>query len=141
MDQDFIALYNQEQRMGKLFFIFSCLAIFIACMGLFGLASYNLELRNKEISIRKVLGADLRDIVILLSKDFIRLVLLAITTAIPVAWVFAQKWLQGYAYHTAVHAWVIVSASIGAILLALLTVSYQAIKGAQTDPAENLKME
>jgi len=141
LDQDFIAAYNQEQRMGKLFFIFSCLAIFIACMGLFALATYNLELRNREISIRKVLGASVPGIVLLLSKDFFRLVLLAIIISIPTAWIFAQQWLQGYAYHTTVHAWVIASASFGAILLAMLTISYQAIKGAQTNPAQHLKMD
>lgn len=141
MDQDLLSRYNQEQTMGKLFTIFSALAILIACTGLFGLTAYNLEVRRRELSIRKVLGANLAAVLVLLSKDFMKLVLLAIAIAVPVAWLVMHKWLDGYAYHTRVNAWIIVSAATSTLLFAIVTVSYHAIRGANINPVVNLKAE
>ncbi|MDB5088398.1 MAG: cell division protein FtsX, partial [Mucilaginibacter sp.] len=141
MDDDFNALYNNEQRMGKIFIIFTTLAIIIACLGLFGLAAYAAEQRNREISIRKVLGAEVFSLVALLSKDFLKLVLVAILIAAPLAWLIMQKWLQGFAYHQNIAWWVLAVTGFGAILIAFCTVSYQSIRAALVNPVESLRSE
>jgi len=141
MDDDFNALYNNEQRMGKIFIIFATLAIIIACLGLFGLAAYAAEQRNREISIRKVLGAEVFSLVALLSKDFLKLVLVAIIIAAPLAWLIMQKWLQGFAYHQNIEWWVLAVTGFGAILIAFCTVSYQSIRAALVNPVESLRSE
>jgi putative ABC transport system permease protein len=141
MDQDFEATYRSEQRIGKIFMIFTSLAIAIACLGLFGLAAYAAEQRTKEIGIRKVLGADVTVIVALLSKDFIKLVLIAILISSPLAWFFMQKWLQGFAYRVNFQWWIIALAGIGAILIAFITISFQSIKSALANPIKSLKTE
>jgi len=141
MDDDFNALYNNEQRMGGLFIIFTVLAIVIACLGLFGLAAYASEQRMREISIRKVLGASVSSIAGMLSKDFIKLVIIAMTIAGPLAWFIMHKWLQGFAYRRDIQWWVFVCTGLCALLVAAVTVSYQSIKAALVNPAENLRGE
>jgi putative ABC transport system permease protein len=141
MDQDFDASYRSEQRVGTIFIIFTTLAIIIACLGLFGLAAYAAEQRTKEIGIRKVLGADVSAIVGMLSKDFIKLVFIAILIASPLAWYMMHLWLQDFAYRVNIQWWVIVSAGLGATVIAFVTVSFQSIKAALANPVNSLKSE
>jgi len=141
MDRDFDKLYNSEQRTGKVAISFTSLAIIIACLGLFGLAAYAAEQRTKEIGIRKVLGANVATIVRMLSIDFIMLVLIAIVVAVPIAWWAMHKWLIGFAYHQDVQWWIIVAAGLGAILIAFITISFQSVKAALTNPVKSLKSE
>jgi putative ABC transport system permease protein len=142
MDQDFDSTYRSEQRIGKIFMVFTSLAIAIACLGLFGLAAYAAEQRTKEIGIRKVLGADVSIIVTMLTRDFIKLVFVAILIASPLAWLFMQKWfLQGFAYRVNFQWWTVVLAGAGAVLIAFLTISFQSIKAALANPVKSLKSE
>jgi putative ABC transport system permease protein len=141
MDQDFNNLYNTEQRTGKIFIVFTSLAIIIACLGLFGLAAYAAGQRTKEIGIRKVLGADVGVIVAMLSKDFIKLVCIAILVASPLAWYAMQQWLQNFAYHVNLHWYIIALAGLSAIFIAFVTVSYQSITTAMANPVESLRSE
>jgi putative ABC transport system permease protein len=141
MDEGFNALYKNEQRMGKLFIIFTTLAIIIACLGLFGLAAYAAEQRNREIGIRKVLGANVSTLVAMLSKDFIKLVFISIIIATPLAWWVMQKWLQGFAYRQNIQWWVFVVTGFGAVIIAFITVSFQSIKAALANPVESLRSE
>ncbi len=141
MDQDFDTLYRTEQRTGDIFLSFTLLAIFIACLGLFGLAAYTAEQRNKEISIRKVLGANVARITTLLTKDFIQLVIIAIVIASPLAWLAMQKWLQGFAYRQEFSWWVLLSAALGSMGIAFITVSFQSIKSALANPIKSLRSE
>jgi putative ABC transport system permease protein len=141
MDQDFDATYRSEQRVGKIFVVFTSLAIAIACLGLFGLAAYAAEQRTKEIGIRKVLGADVSVIVAMLTKDFIKLVFIAILISSPLAWFFMQKWLQGFAYRVNFQWWIVALAGAGALLIAFLTISFQSIKSALANPVKSLKSE
>jgi putative ABC transport system permease protein len=141
MDDDFDSSYRAEQRMGTIFIIFTSLTIVIACLGLFGLAAYAAEQRTKEIGIRKVLGANVGAIVGMLSKDFIKLVMIAIVIAIPVAWVAMQQWLQGFAYRQNIQWWVVVLAAVLAVLIAFVTISFQSIKAALANPVRSLKNE
>jgi putative ABC transport system permease protein len=141
MDDDFNALYKNEQRMGQLFVIFTSLAIIIACLGLFGLAAYAAEQRNREIGIRKVLGASVSAITAMLSKDFIKLVFIAVLIATPLAWLVMQKWLQGFAYRQNIQWWVFVVTAFGAAFIAVVTISFQSIKAAMANPVESLKNE
>ncbi|MEO6851968.1 MAG: ABC transporter permease [Mucilaginibacter sp.] len=141
MDQDFDALYRSEQRMGGISIAFTSLAIIIACLGLFGLAAYAAEQRVKEIGIRKVLGANISTIVGMLSKDFMVLVFLAIIIAVPVSWWLMGKWLQSFAYRQDVQWWIIAVAGLGAVLIAFITISFQSVKAALTNPVKSLKSE
>jgi putative ABC transport system permease protein len=141
MDDDFNNLYNAEQRIGKIALSFSILAIFIACLGLFGLVTYAAEQRTKEIGIRKVLGASVSNIVNMLSKDFLKLVVIALFIAFPVAWWVMNKWLQDFAYRIHINASVFIIAALVAISIALVTVSFQAIKAALNNPVKNLRTE
>src|ERR1700722_19316490 len=141
MEQDFDALYRSEQRMGKLFISFSSFAILIACLGLFGLAAYAAEQRTKEIGIRKVLGAGVSTIVGMLSKDFIKLVLIAILIASPLAWLAMGKGLEGFAYRQQMQWWVFALAGFAALLIAFITISFQSIKAAVSNPVKSLKSE
>jgi putative ABC transport system permease protein len=141
MEEDFDGLYRAEQRIGKIFISFSSLAILIACLGLFGLVAYAAEQRTREIGIRKVLGAGISTIVQMLSKDFIRLVLLAILIASPLVWLAMHKWLQGFAYRIDISGWIFVIAGLIALLIALLTVSFQTIRAAMANPVKSLKTE
>jgi putative ABC transport system permease protein len=139
MDDDFNALYKNEQRMGQLFTIFTILAIIIACLGLFGLAAYAAEQRNREISIRKVLGAGVLTLVTMLSKDFIKLVFISITIATPLAWLVMHKWLQGFAYRQNIQWYVFVITGLGVIGIAAITISFQSIKTALVNPTKTLR--
>ncbi len=141
MDEDFDAAYSTEQRTGKIFLSFTVLALVIACLGLFGLAAYAAEQRVREIGIRKVLGADVSTLVTLLSRDFVRLVILAIFIATPLAWWAVSRWLQGFAYRQNIPWWMMASAIAGALAIAFLTVSFQAVKAALANPVESLRSE
>jgi len=141
MDEDFDGLYRSEQRVGKISIAFTSLAIVIACLGLFGLAAYAAEQRTKEIGIRKVLGASISTIVGMLSKDFIKLVLFAIVLASPLAWWGMSKWLEGFAYRQNFQWWVVALAGAAAIVIAFVTISFQSIKAALTNPVKSLKSE
>lgn len=141
MDADFNAAYRSEQRVGTICFIFTALAISIACLGIFGLAAYAAERRSKEISIRKVLGATVPAIIRMLSTDFIKLVAIAIGISTPLAWLAMQKWLQEFAYRAALPWWILAIGGLTAMLIALFAVSFQAVKAATTNPVESLRAE
>jgi len=141
LDQQFAKAYEADQRRGQIFLIFSLLTIFIAELGLFGLASFNALQRTKEIGIRKVLGASIQQILLLLSRDFVRLVLIASIIAFPIAYYFMDQWLQSFAYRTPIHWSLFVLAGLITLLIALLTVSFQSVRTARTNPVEVLKNE
>ncbi len=141
LDENFDKLYEAEQRQGNIFTIFACIAIFIACLGLFGLSAFAITQRIKEIGIRKVLGADVSTIVTLLSKDFLKLILIAAIIAFPVAWYFMHKWLQDFAYRINMPWWIFIVAGIIASIIALFTISFQAIKAAVSNPVKSLRTE
>ncbi len=141
MDADFNNIYTAEQQTGKLFITFAVFAIFIGCLGLFGLVTYAAEQRIKEIGVRKVLGASVSGIVTMLSKDFAKLVLIASIIAFPVAWWAMHKWLQSFAYRVSISWWIFIVAGIAAIFIALITVSFQAFKAAIANPVKSLRTE
>jgi len=141
LDEEFESLYRSEQRMGKVFGIFTFLSIFVACLGLFGLSIYTAERRRKEIGVRKVLGASVQNVVGLLSRDFLKLVLIATMIACPVAWFAMDKWLQDFVYRIQIAWWIFVAAGSLAILIALLTISFQSIKAATANPVKSLRTE
>ncbi len=141
LDQDFQGNYEKDNLVSKIVAYFTVIAIFIACLGLFGLAAFSAERRIKEVGVRKVLGASVTSVTVLLSKDFIRLVLVAIVIAAPAGWFIMTKWLQGFAYRTPIHWWVFALAGLGAIIIALITVSFQAIKAAVANPVKSLRAE
>jgi putative ABC transport system permease protein len=141
LDESFDEMYRSEQRVGKIALVFSVLAIFIACLGLFGLATFIAEQRTKEIGIRKVLGASVQGIVQMLSKDFMKLVAISFVIAAPLAWYFMNKWLQDFAYRVSISWWIFVAAGLAALLIALLTVSFQAIRAAISNPVKSLRTE
>jgi ABC-type antimicrobial peptide transport system permease subunit len=126
---------------GKLSRLFALLTIIISCLGLFGLSAYTAERRTREIGIRKVLGATLSNMVMLLSKDFLQLVALASVLAFPLSWWIMHSWLQDFAYRISIQWWVFVVAGILALVIALLTVSFQAIKAALANPVKSLRTE
>ena len=140
-DQEFAKLYKSEQVVSKLSNYFAFLAIFISCLGLFGLATFTAEQRTKEIGVRKVLGASVGGIVSMLSKDFLKLVLVAIVIATPVAWYCMNVWLQDFAFRTNISWWIFALAGAVSICIALFTVSFQAIKAAITNPVKSLRSE
>lgn len=141
LDEAFNKQYVNEDRFGKLFLNFSILAILISCLGLLGLASYSTLQRTKEIGVRKVLGASVSNITTLLSKDFIKLVLIALVIASPIAYWGMHNWLQSFAYRINIQWWVFMVAGLIALLIALFTVSFQAIKAAIANPVESLRTE
>ncbi len=141
LSDNYRKLYDDEQKQGQLFTIFSGLAIFIACLGLFGLATFNTLQRVKEIGIRKVLGASVPSILTLLSKEIVILILLANLLAWPLAWFFMNKWLDSFAYHIDMDLAIYFLSAIAAILLALVTVSTQTIRAAMTNPSNTLRYE
>ncbi|GJM34538.1 MAG: ABC transporter permease [Saprospiraceae bacterium] len=140
-DEDFAKKFGNEQRIGELASFFAILAIFISCLGLFGLASFVAEQRTKEIGIRKVLGASIFNIWKLLSRDFIVLVIISCVIAAPIAYFFLQDWLEGYEYRTEISRWVFGAAGLGALMITVLTVSFQAIKAALANPVKSLRSE
>lgn len=141
LDQEYAKKFDYEGRIGKLVSFFALLAIFISCLGLFGLASFVAEQRTKEIGIRKVLGASVLSLWKMLSKDFVVLVLISCAIAIPVAHHFLKRWLQKYEYSVEISWWVFATAIAGTLLITLLTVSFQAIKAANVNPVKSLRTE
>ncbi|MFD0793948.1 ABC transporter permease [Mucilaginibacter litoreus] len=139
LDESFRNLYTDDQRQGDLFNIFSAIAIIISCLGLFGLATYSAQVKTKEIGIRKVLGASVSRIIGLLATEFMILIIIAIVIAVPVAWYAMQKWLQDFAYKITISAGVFIIAAIGAMAIALLTISIQSVKAALANPVKSLK--
>ncbi|MBS1531652.1 MAG: ABC transporter permease, partial [Bacteroidetes bacterium] len=140
-DEDYAKKFAAEEHIGKLTKFFSCLAIFISCLGLFGMAMFMAEQRTKEIGVRKVLGASVFALWRLLSKDFVALVIVSLVIAAPVAWYFMSKWLQGYQYRTPISWWVFAVTAAGMFLLTLFTVSYQCIRIALANPVKSLRTE
>jgi putative ABC transport system permease protein len=141
MDERFASMYADVQRMGRIFTTFAVLAIIIACLGLFALAAFMAEQRSKEIGIRKVLGASISNITTLLSMNFIKLVFIAIVIASPISWWAMTKWLQDFTYRITISWWMFALAGAVAVIIALLTVSYQSIKAALMNPVNSLKAE
>jgi putative ABC transport system permease protein len=141
VNEDLSKLYITEQRMGSLFNIFSVLSVVISCLGLFGLATFATQRRIKEIGVRKVLGAGEAGIALLLSKDFIKLVAVSLIVAFPVAWWAMNKWLDNFAYRIHIAWWMFAAAGLGALFIALVTVSSQAIKAAMANPVKSLRAE
>lgn len=141
VDDNFEALYRAEQQQGKIFAVFAILAIFVACLGLVGLASFTAEQRTKEVGIRKVLGASVSNIILLISREFTWLVLISFVVASPIAWYIMDRWLQEFAYHASMGIGIFVFAGLVSIVIAWLTVSYQATKVALTNPANALHYE
>jgi putative ABC transport system permease protein len=141
VDKEYEKKFNDERLTGKLAGLFAGLTIFISCLGLFGLATFMAENRIKEIGVRKVLGASITNITLLLSGDFIKLVITAVLIATPVAWWAGSKWLTKFDYRISISIWVFVAAGLSAIVIALLTVAWQSIKAAHTNPVKNLRTE
>ena len=141
LDERVNKTYQAEQKMGTILGIFAGITIFVACLGLFGLATFTAEQRTKEIGIRKVLGASVSVIFSLLSKDFLKLVLIAFVLATPIAWYMMSKWLQDFAYRTNISWWVFALSAILAIVITLITISFRAIRAAVANPVESLRSE
>jgi len=141
MDDLFNKTYSTEQKTGNILNLFSILTIFVACLGLFGLVTYTAEQRTKEIGIRKVLGASVTQVTQMLSKDFLKLVLIASVIAFPAAWWAMNKWLQSFAYRINISWWIFAVAGLSALLIALITVSFQSIKAALQNPVKSLRTE
>ena len=141
LDEEFNKQYSVDQRMGTIVLSFSLLAIVIACLGLFGLVTFAAEQRVKEIGIRKVLGAAIPDIFMLLSKDFVKLLVLSICIASPIAWWAMTRWLQDFAYRTNIGWWMFAAVGAVCLLIALATISFQAIKAAVANPVNSLRAE
>jgi ABC-type antimicrobial peptide transport system permease subunit len=141
VDDEYNAKFGAEERVGKLSSLFAVLAIFISCLGLFGLASFVAEQRTKEIGIRKVLGATVAGLWQMLSKDFVLLVIISCFIAAPISYYFMNEWLQKYTYRTEISWWIFAASAAGALTITLLTVSFQAIKAALMNPVKSLKTE
>jgi len=141
LDESFADMYDDVRRTASIFTSFSVLAIVIACLGLFALSAFMAEQLNKEMSIRKVLGASISQVTTLLSRDFVKLVLIAFVIASPIAWWAMNKWLQDFAYRITISVWVFLWAGLAVFIIALATISFQAIKAALANPAESLRTE
>ena len=141
LDERFDQLYRTESRQQSVLSIFSVIAIFVACLGLFGLASYTALKRTKEIGVRKVLGSSIQNICFLLSKDLLKPVLIGTLIAIPVSYYVMSKWLEGFAYRITFQWWMFVVAILAAFAIALLTVGLQAVKAALANPIKSLRTE
>ena len=141
MDEAFDAQYKAEDRLSKILNVFTAFAVLIASLGLFGLATFMAVRRTKEIGVRKVLGASVQNITLLLSKDFIKLVLLAIVIASPISWWAVNSWLQNFAYRVNIEWWMFGVAGLFGLLIALFTVSFQAVKAAIANPSRSLRSE
>ncbi len=141
VDQDIANLYKAEQRLGSLFNVFAVLAIVISCLGLYGLSAYLAERRTRELGIRKVLGASGFQLVYLLSATFTRPILIATAIAVPLAWYGMNQWLTGFAYHITIDWTIFVVAFLSALIIAWLTVSFESIKAARTNPVNSLRSE
>ena len=141
LDDSFAQLYQTERKAGQLFNVFATIAIFISCLGLFGLATFTAEQRTREIGVRKVLGASIGSIVSLLSKDFIKLVIIAIVIASPIAWYVMHHWLRAFAYKIEISWWIFAGTGAVAVVIALLTISFQSIRAALMNPVKSLRSE
>ncbi|MDP9081479.1 MAG: ABC transporter permease [Bacteroidota bacterium] len=141
LDEDYDAMYRNEQRTAGVFTTFSGLAILLACLGLFAVTAYAVVQRTKEIGIRKVLGATVSNIIVLISRDFLGLIIIATIIASPIAWYMAHKWLQDFAYRINIQWWIFIAAGASSLLVAAVTVSIQAIKAALANPVKSLKSE
>jgi putative ABC transport system permease protein len=139
LDETFDKLFDQEKRLGQLFGIFSGLAIFVSCLGLFGLASFTMEQNKKSVAVRKVMGATVSNIVMMMSKDFLRLVIIGLVIAAPVAYYFMNKWLDGFAYNVGFTWIVYLYAALAGLVVAFVTVSYHSLKAATSNPVNALK--
>jgi putative ABC transport system permease protein len=142
VDENFNAKFKAEERMGQVFLIFTGLAIIIACLGLFGLATFSAEQRAKEIGVRKIMGANVTQLVLLLTKDFAKLVVIAFILSIPITWYAVENWwLQGFAYRIDFSVSIVITAGIVALAVALLTILYQALQAALGNPVDALRSE
>ena len=141
LDEQFDQQYRSEERSWKVFTLFAALSIFIACLGLFGLSSFVAIQRAREIAIRKVLGASVTEVMILISNDFVKLILIAFTIAVPLSWYLMNEWLQGFAYRTSVTSWSFAIAGILTVWTAIFSVGFQSVKAALANPVESIKME
>ena len=141
LDEEFHQQYRAEQRIGSILGAFAGFAIFIACLGLFGLAAFMAEQRTKEIGIRKVLGASVRSVVGLLSADFLKLVVASFVFAFPLAYFFMQRWLADFAYRIEIQGWMFAATGAVALAIAFLTVSFQSAKAALANPVKSLRSE
>jgi putative ABC transport system permease protein len=141
VDNEYSAKFASEERIGHLAAVFTGLAIFISCLGLFGLAAFVAEQRTKEIGVRKVLGAGVFSLWGLLSTNFLKLTAISILIAIPLSWYGMNKWIGQYNYHAALSWWIFASAGAGILLITLLTVSFQSLKAAFMNPARSLRTE
>ncbi|UJH91006.1 ABC transporter permease [Antarcticibacterium sp. 1MA-6-2] len=141
IDKEVEKLYAEEQRLAKVSIVFTCLAVLISCLGLFGLISFMAEQKKKEIGIRKVLGANVSTVVHMLTKDFVKLVLIALTIAAPLAWYFMNQWLQDFTYRIEISWWIFVLAGAVSLVITILTISFQAIKAAIANPVKSLRTE
>lgn len=141
MDQEFDNTFKFEQKMGSVLNVFTLMALIIGCLGLFGLAAFSAEQRMKELSIRKVLGANALRLVYSFTSEFTKLIVISIVIASPLAWYFVDQWLSSFAYRTPINAWVFVTAAAGALIIGVVTIGYQSISVAQKNPAETLKDE
>ena len=140
-DEDYAAKFRAEERIGTLAAVFTALAILISCLGLFGLASFVAEQRTKEIGIRKVLGASVINVWQMLSRDFIGLVIIASVIAVPIAFYIMSAWLEGYVYRIKISPWILVISSVGALVITVITVSFQAIKAGMMNPVKSFRSE
>ncbi|ULT27379.1 hypothetical protein KUH03_11880 [Sphingobacterium sp. E70] len=141
LDDNFNRQYEADYNFRRLFTAFSSLALFIACLGLLGLVTYTAQQRTKEIGVRKVLGASIYNLVLLLSSDFIRLLVIALCIATPLSWIAMNKWLDNFAYHIEPKWWMFAFAGFTAVLIALVTVSFQTFKAAKANPVDSLRDE
>jgi putative ABC transport system permease protein len=141
LDETYAGLYQSESRFQKVFISLVVLGIIIACLGLFGLATFAAQQRVKEIGIRKVLGASVSNLISLLSKDFLKLVIIALILAVPIAWFAMNKWLQDFAYRINIHWWVFLVAAFITVFIAWITISAQAFKAAASNPVKSLRTE
>jgi ABC-type antimicrobial peptide transport system permease subunit len=140
-DEAYARKFDDQKRIGKLAALFAALTIFISCLGLFGLSAYMAQSRTKEIGVRRVLGASINSIAALLSKDFLKLVLVAIMVASPLAWWLMRTWLESFEYRIGIQWWVFATAGLASVGIALATVGYQAIKAATANPVKSLRNE
>jgi len=141
LDQNFALQYADEEKEGKIAFIFAVLAVLIACLGLFGLVSFTARQRTKEIGIRKVLGASVMSLVSMLSRDFLKLVIISALVSFPISWLIMHAWLKNFAYKTEISWWIFVAGAAASVVIALVTVSFQAIKAAMANPVSSLRTE
>jgi len=141
LDENFGEMYTMEEKLKSLLWIFTIVAIVVGCLGLFGLAAHSAERRKKEIGIRKILGASVTNIFGLLSKEFVLLIIISVAVASPIAWLAMNQWLEKFAYRAPISWWLFVVAGLAAIFVALITISYQAIRAALVNPTSSLRSE